>query len=261
MTRLSGGRYLDEYVEWGVSAPTTDGKTLEFVVPLEDDPSTGLDDADLRYEYALSVRRSEGDLPVDALACRVWVPDDQGRVWTAESSSTTALLLPMFMASHPVITTDTERFDRAPPEVREAFEKSPLVEGAVFSDDSRIYERFTIGDEVANVIVKYSMLFFDIAATGETPEEAVPYVRLREGDRYDPDRSASDMRHTGELPALVARLDDPSWKILGSGGTVQNPSGDWLTHTFPRPPIFERTNETAPPQVCVRLVDRSWLMG
>lgn len=243
-TRYAGAIGFEDLTVGAADAPTSDGRTLRF------DPEAGYE---ARIEWSLTRLPGAGDLPVDGVERRLWVPDADGRVWTAAERSTAWVFYEALARAQIENDLDIGLFDDANASIREAFD-APLLAGVTLCGDDRAYRSLWIGGERVQVIFKYSQLVFDLARVAPTESSLYPayYVRLRQGSSFDRSVPLTEVRSTEQLPELVFGVIAPP---LDAAGAVCNAvTGSWEMAPFPPPLVFEPTDERGEPNEAVYLL-------
>jgi hypothetical protein len=195
------------------------------------------------------------DFPVDAVECRIWVADNDGCVWTAESSFTADFFVDELAFAFFENAREAYLLDEAPERVQGLFNTSVLLEGVRFSSDDRFYRSFRFNGEWVQAIFKYSSLVFDVAVDESFSDLPRLWARLRQAASYDPGRALSEIRSTNELPGLVFELSSSPSRMLYSNGACITEGGSWMMSPIPKALVFELTDEKAPPQDTVLVVD------
>ncbi len=193
--------------------------------------------ASASYAYELTrLACDTDDLPVDGIELRIWVPDAEGRLWTAVTRFSAKYLVEELAFAN--FSGRFTVFDEASDELRALFDSPLLLEGVAYSSDDRFYRSFLIRGEQVQAIFKYSTLTFDVAVKDAgTPFQAW-YGRLRQGGDFDADRPLSEIRHTESLPGLLFEMSGP---------------GRMLDSMFPQLATLDLTDELGEPQETVRL--------
>ena len=245
--RIQGTFYFEKYPVGSLDFPTTDGRKLRF------DSQRGY-----KADYAYELKRlpaETDDFPIDGVALRIWVADDQGRVWSAVSQFTAEFFVDELGMCNFENVRDYYVFDKAPAEIQNLFQTSQVVEGIYFTSDDRFYRSLRVGTEWVQAIFKYTDLTFDVAVQIAPPFATKLFARLRQGSGYDPSLPLSEIRHTSELPELVFELGgDAPRRMLYANGAMHFPRGSWGMGPLPQPIAFESTGEPGEPQATITIV-------
>lgn len=239
--------YLDEKSTRPVVFSTTDGRLLRV------DPRMG---CDLNCRYELSrVAAASNDLPVDGVSCRIWLADNEGRVWSSISQFTSEYFVDELAFANFENNSGLRPFEEAPAEEKRLFATSLVLNGVTYCSDDRFYRSMRIGTEWVQVIFKYSCLVFDVAFKESNIGMTALCVRLREGCDYDPTVPLPQIKSTDELPSLVFVL---TWKslvrMMYAHGACCTTQGSWVQSPLPERLVFELTSERDEPQSAVQII-------
>lgn len=219
--------------------PTVDGRQLRFAW------EHWRDKLHYRFELGFAYRDPDDELPTDAIECRFWLADADGRVWTTRSRFTAKLfvsnLVSFASTSLPTYLADLDE------EVAALFDNALLLEGARYSSDDRFYRQLVLRDEVVNVQFHYTCMTFDVAFAEEAMIGVTLWVRLRENSLFVDGDSIPTICFTMNPHRLwSANLGLP----CEEDGHVY-----WEDSFLPVPLVFELTDETAGPNSRVQLLE------
>lgn len=226
--RISNKIYLDGTITY----PTSDGRSIQFILDDEDE---------LRYEFELSFhyRNTSGDLPIDVIEHRIWIPDANGKLWTTATRFTSEIfvqhLYNFASASAPYY------FKQMDENARQMFEDNLILEDIHYSDDDRIYRKLLLGDEVVEVKFHYTVMTFDVAVLEDQlfksrgiPTSTSLAVRLRKDSLYD--------ENGDPLPDIKFEID-PEVFFLHNTALFNEEEEYWTDSQLPIPLVFEPTDE------------------
>ncbi len=239
-----------ELLQRPFDVPTTDGRILRWDGELH---------LCVNFTYELTALRAQNeDYPVDAVACQLWQPDSEGRVWSATSRFTTDYFVDELAMAQLENDRNCNTEARTTPEIRALFENSLVLRGLRFSSDDRSGRSLWIHPHLVQVIFKYSTLSFDVAAKNDSDFGTILYARLNQGTEYDASLPLNEIHYTWELPALIFKLGhDAPQRMLYSNGAFMDEYGSWVKSPIPKPLAFQLTDERSYREPAVSLVDGS----
>lgn len=231
----------------GIRYPASNGKSLVFA---DGEVNAAIK---LRFEYQdprKPLDSREMQLQTDVVACDLWLPDSEGRVWKTTSRTTTEVFV-----RHMVDISSAEGFlftlDRAPADFTRAFSDGPVLRDARFSSDDRFYRRIVLGGRIVEFQFYYTMMPMDVAVVCDDPWLVKLAVRV--GENCLVQRSDIEEDDLITVPPFGYYMD---WRLLLLANTAEFAAGynRWRDAAIPAPLVFTLTDETDAPQPQVRAV-------
>lgn len=208
---------------------------------------------ELRFEHREAPAQQASpqmiELPTDVVACDLWLPDAEGRVWKTTTRSTTEVFV-----RHMIDISSHEGYlftlDHVPEEFARAFENEGTLEDARFSSDDRFYRAIILRMQIVQFQFFYTTFRFDVGVVrDEDPLMVKLAVRVRE------DCLVQLLNDEGDISTVPPFGFFMEWRYLFTSNTAAFFADykRWHDVPIPMPLVFTLTDEVDAPQPKVRV--------